>query len=308
MFTFRACSAFRHNRSISTVSAKLFRPRRAFLYMQGHDERKIGKAGLLDVDVICLDMEDGVAHSKKQQARLGILKSLGEISGGQLEIGRSELNVRINAFDSGLEEDDVQYLMKASLAPDSISLPKVESPLHVHWLEEKLSQNPIFRDTRIFVMIESPLGLINMRDILKASEKIDAVIFGADDYAAAVGATRSNSNHEVNFARNWIVNHASAFGAQAIDLVNIDLDWNQGALDRLCAESIEGFQLGFSGKQVIHPKQIQTVQTCFTPSDDAIRNAHDLIEAHNQHQESGKGAFVFNGKMIDMVIFFLHLQ
>jgi citrate lyase subunit beta-like protein len=283
-------------RLFSTNARKII-PRRSFLYMQGNDQKKLLKASGLGADCVCLDMEDGVAFNRKVEARHGIHNALGNV-----DFGSSEVCVRINPVSSNLEQDDLDAALTGKIAPHSICLPKTEHADHVRWLDSNISKYGDFSDqVNIFVMIENPVGLLNMKEILRASERIVAVIFGADDYAAAAGAVRTSSNHEVLFARSWIATHAAAFNVQAIDLVNINLDWENGAAELLEAESRIGFELGYSGKQVIHPKQIAVVNRAFSPSEKSIEYAEKLVQAHLNHQASGKGAFVFEGKMIDMV-------
>jgi citrate lyase beta subunit len=265
--------------------------------MQGNDQKKLLKASTLGADCVCLDMEDGVAFNRKIDARQGIHNALGNVN-----FGSSEVCIRINPVGSDLEQEDLVAALTGKLAPNSICLPKTEHSDHVRWLESNISKYGEFSDqVNIIVMIESPVGLINIKEILGASKRIVAVIFGADDYAAAAGAVRTQSNHEVLFARSWIATHAAAYNVQAIDLVNINLDWENGAAELLESESRIGFELGYSGKQVIHPKQIGIVNRAFSPSKESIEYAEKLVQAHLNHQASGKGAFVFEGKMIDMV-------
>jgi citrate lyase subunit beta-like protein len=283
-------------RRLYSSSARI-RPRRALLYMQGHDAKKLAKASSLQADCVCLDMEDGVAFNKKLDARNGINQALGNV-----DFGASEVLVRINAFGSGLEKLDLEAAMSAKALPHGIVLPKTEGPEQLRWLDDEISKfGDAAADVKIICLIESPMGLLNLRETLQASSRLVAVIFGADDYAAAAGAVRTVSNHEVDFARNWIATHAAAYGVQSIDLVNINLNWEGDALEVLRNESERGFEMGYSGKQVIHPKQIAVVQQAFTPKPEVLDFARRLVAAHDAHQESGKGAFVFEGKMIDLV-------
>lgn len=125
--------------------------------------------------------------------------------------------------------------------------------------------------------------------------RLDGIVFGSDDFCASIGAERSKEANEVMVARQQVVIAAKAFGVQAIDVVYIDFKDLTG-LKKQCED---GAKLGFTGKQCIHPDQIEIIHNAFTPSSEKIAWATELIQLFNQHQESGKGAFVFRGAMID---------
>lgn len=126
--------------------------------------------------------------------------------------------------------------------------------------------------------------------------RLDGLIIGGDDFAADIGATRTRSAKELLFARQSVVVHAKAYGLQAIDIVNIRLK----ELDHLEDESNEGAIMGFTGKQIIHPDQIDPVQEAFAPSEAKIAEALAMEAAFEAHLESGTGAFTFNNMMMDM--------
>ncbi|KAJ8027565.1 Citramalyl-CoA lyase, mitochondrial [Holothuria leucospilota] len=171
-----------------------------------------------------------------------------------------DLAVRVNSVSSGLAEEDLKEVFKANRLPDTIMLPK---------------------------------------ECKKVSDKsllFEAVLFGSDDFCASIGATRTADAYELLYARQKVVATAKAFGMQAIDLVYIDFK----DLDGLEKQSLEGSRMGFTGKQVIHPSQIPVVQKAFSPSEEQIKWATELVEAFKEHQETGKGAFDFKGEMIDM--------
>nr|XP_005303948.1 citramalyl-CoA lyase, mitochondrial isoform X2 [Chrysemys picta bellii] len=244
-------------------------PRRAVLYVPADDERKIQKIPSLNVDCAVLDCEDGVALNRKAEARLTVVKTLKEV-----EFGQTEKCVRINSVSSGLAEQDLEVLLRSSVLPSSLMLPKVENAEEIRWAacEETLS-------------IGSQVGL-----------HLDAVVFGGEDFRASIGATSSKETHDILYARQKIIVTAKAFGLQAIDLVYIDFQDEDG----LRRQSREGALMGFTGKQVIHPNQIAVVQEQFSPSPEKIKWAQELISAFEDHQRLGKGAFTFHGSMIDM--------
>jgi len=270
--------------------------RRALLYTPGNDLGKIRKATTLDVDCICMDMEDGVAINQKLQARQTIVEAL-----QRLDFGRSERLARINAVGSGLESDDLETVLTAQ--PDGIVIPKVEDGGHIRWASDvigsyELKQGLPAGQIRILAVVESGRGIVNLPEIVRADPRLEGIIFGAEDFAGDIGATRTRQGWEVFYARSAIVTHAAAFGLQAIDMVFIDLHDSDG----LSMEALDGARMAFSGKQIIHPNQVELVQRAFTPDDEAIAYARRVMQAFEEHQQAGKGAFALDGKMIDAPI------
>ncbi|MFZ5921161.1 MAG: HpcH/HpaI aldolase/citrate lyase family protein [Chloroflexota bacterium] len=266
--------------------------RRALLYVPGDDRNKIEKALTFGVDSICLDMEDGVALNRKEAARINIPKALRE-----LDFGAAERLARINAVGSGLEEADLTAALPAR--PDGIVIPKVEAAEQVQWAAEiieaaELSNGWPVNSIRILVGVETARGILNLKGIA-SHPRLDAVIFGAEDYAASIGAVRSRNGWEVLYARSAIVTACAAFDLQAIDMVSIDFK----DVINLKVEAAQGAAMGFSGKQVIHPAQVGPVQEAFTPSDEAIAHAQRVVETFEASQREGKGAYALDGKMID---------
>lgn len=276
------------------------RARRGLLYMPGDEERKIRKAAGLGVDCVCMDMEDGVALDRKTEARKTIVEAL-----RGLDFGRSERLVRINAVGSGLEEADLAAVLRAGpeVRPDGIVLPKAESAEELRWLSARLAEaertwgwEP--GGLRVILLIETARGLVEIKEILGADPRIEAVIFGAEDLAGDIGLTRTREGREVLYARSSVVVHAAARGLQAIDMVHVDFRDEAG----LRAECLEGAGMGFSGKQLIHPAQVGPAQESFTPAPEAVAAARRLVEAFEAQQRAGRGAFELDGKMVDMPV------
>ncbi|KAM9850694.1 citramalyl-CoA lyase, mitochondrial [Aulostomus maculatus] len=278
-------------------------PRRAVLYCPGNDERKLRKLALLDVDCAVLDCEDGVALSKKTEARETIPRMLAE-----LNLGRTEKCVRVNSVSSGLAETDLQVILGAEVLPPAVMLPKVEDTEEVQWFVDRFQQHlkgrSLTEPIRLITFVETAVGLLNFKVVCeeirrlapKASLHHDGVVFGSDDFCASIGATRTKDARELLYARQKVVVTTKAFGLQAIDLVYIDYKDVEG----LRQQAREGALMGFTGKQVIHPGQIQAVQEEFSPSQERVQWARELIAAFEKHQAEGKGAFTFRGSMIDM--------
>lgn len=268
--------------------------RRALLYMPGDDRRKIEKSTTLDVDCICMDLEDGVAATRKVEARAVIAQAMKE-----LDFGTSERCIRINSIGSGLESFDLVAALATE--PDSIVVPKIESAEQVKWVSKhiekyELSSNKEIGSIHLLIGVETAKGILNLREIAEADKRLEAIIFGAEDYAASIGAKRTKEAMEVLYARQAVVAACAANDIQAIDMVFIDFRDDEGL--RLEAEQGAGF--GFSGKQIIHPNQVLIVQEAFSPSDEAVEYARRIVETFEASQREGKGAYALDGKMIDM--------
>ncbi len=267
--------------------------RRSLLYVPGDDRHKIEKALTFGADCICLDLEDGVAQTRKEAARFSVAAALRE-----LDFGASEKLARINPAGSGLEEADLAAVLPAR--PDGLVLPKAESLEQVTWLSEKVEAAELAHgwplgSIRLIVDVETAKGIINLKEIA-SHPRLDALIFGAEDYAVSIGAARTPEGWEVFTARSLVVMHAKANGLQAIDMVTVDYR----DIERVRREALFGAQMGYTGKQVIHPAQVGPVQEAFTPDEAAVRSAQKLVEAFESHQREGRGAFGLEGKMIDM--------
>jgi citrate lyase beta subunit len=262
--------------------------------MPGDDRRKIEKSTTLRVDCICMDMEDGVAASKKSEARAVIAQAMKE-----LDFGKSERCIRINSLDSGLEKRDLVAALATN--PDAVVVPKIETAQQVKWVSDHIETYELatklnIGSVRLLVGVETAKGILNIREIAEADKRLEAIIFGAEDYAASVGATRTKGAMEVLYARSAVVAACAANGLQAIDMVFIDFR----DLEELRVEAEQGAGLGFSGKQVIHPNQVPVVQEAFTPSDEAIAYARRVVESFESSQREGRGAYALDGRMIDM--------
>jgi citrate lyase subunit beta-like protein len=267
--------------------------RRALLYMPGDNWKMITKSVTLGVDSICMDMEDGTAINKKGEARTTIAKALQE-----LDFGTSEKLARINSVGSGWEKDDIEAVLPHH--PDGIVIPKVESFEQVEWAsriieDAELKHGWKLNSIRILIGVETAKGILNLKEIA-AHPRLDAIIFGGEDFAASIGAVRTKDAIELLYARQAVIVACAAYDLQALDIVTIDYK----NLEALKVESEFGARLGFSGKQVIHPNQVPVVQEAFTPSAEAIAYARRIVETFETSQKEGKGAYALDGKMIDM--------
>lgn len=272
------------------------RSRRALLYMPGTDDKKIRKAIQLEVDCICMDLEDGVSPNRKDEARRTICNAL-----DNYDFYQSEKIVRINPLNSPFALDDLKVILPHH--PQSIVIPKVKSAAEIRSVSAIIS---IFENKygwplgsiRLFAIIETPMAFLNLNEIAQSDSRLEVLIFGAEDLMGDIGGKRSRSSQEVLFARSTLVLHAAAFNLQAIDMVYLDFNDSVG-LEEECRQ---GVALGYWGKQIIHPNQVSIVQNAFTPTDEEIHQAIALIKSFEDYKQSGIGAFAVNGKLVDAPI------
>lgn len=277
-----------------TTSAQRQNIRKSLLFMPGDSLRKIEKATTLEVDSVIMDLEDGVAFSQKETARQVVHSAL-----TTLNFGQRERLVRINPQTADPAFVDIESTILAR--PDGYVVPKVEDPYQLIAVDEYLSK--IERDNhwpmlsvRLLGVIETALGVLNLREIAGATPRLDALMFGAEDLAGDIGATRTATGWEVFYARSAVVTMSAAYGLQAIDTVFIDL----ADLDGLEKECIFSQQMGYLGKMAIHPRQLETINRIYTPSPKQVAAAQRLISAFDENQAAGAGVFELDGKMVDM--------
>jgi citrate lyase beta subunit len=268
-------------------------PQRSFLFAPCDDMRKLHKAAQSNADAVILELEDGVALDRKAIAR----KNAREAATA-LDFGRRGKLIRVNDVTTPFFEDDVRETIDAQ--PDGYVLPKVESPADVLRMCGLLDEAEARNGWRaggisLMIMIETPRGILTLREICEATPRLHAIIFGADDYARCVGAIRTRAASEVLFARGAVVNACGAYGLHAIDMVFTDFNDAVG----LEQECLQGRQMGFAGKQVIHPKQIDIVNRCFTPSAEEVAWAQRVVDGFRTSQCR---AFALDGKMIDLPV------
>lgn len=270
--------------------------RRALLFMPGDDRRKIEKAAGLGVDSIIMDLEDGVALNNKLAARETIAAALKEV-----DFGRSEKLVRLNpASEAAMCEADFWATITGH--PDGYMLPKVEYAEHLQvvdgWLTaaEQAHHWPV-GSIGLIALIETAMGVVNLREISSSSSRLQALAFGAEDLAGDMGAIRTMDGWEGFYAKSAVVTYAKAFGLQALDTPFIDIKADESLL---ASEAERAVQMGYTGKLAIHPRQIAPLQQLFTPTAAQIDRARRLVTEHDTQQAAGMGVFTFEGKMIDM--------
>ncbi|MEM8563580.1 MAG: CoA ester lyase [Pseudomonadota bacterium] len=276
-------------------SASQFRPRRSCLYMPGANPRALEKAKSLPADMLILDLEDAVAPDAKVEAREVIQKAVSERA-----YGSREVIIRINGLDTPWGKDDLA--MAVAAAPDGILVPKVVDAEQVGDIDWALSDTGAASDLGLWVMIEMPLAILNIQEIAAASDssRLCGFIMGTNDLAKEMHAVPTPDRAAFQMPLALALTAARAFGLTAIDGVFNDIKHEQG----LEAECEQGRVLGFDGKTLIHPAQIETANRIFSPDPQDVEQAQAIIEAFSQEDNAGKGVIKVNGKMAEL----LHLE
>ena len=268
--------------------------RRSLLFMPGDDAHKIEKGITSGADAIIMDIEDGTALNRKQAARDTIRKAL-----ATLDFGRTGKMVRLNGAESGMMLEDLHQTIDGR--PDAYVLPKVDSSEAIQALSHEIGDEERSRGwpvggIRVFAVVETARGILNLSSIAAADQRLAGLIFGAEDLAGDLGAVRTPEGWEVLYARSAIIIAAVAYNLQSFDTVYVAL----ADLDGLRDDALRAAQMGFSGKLAIHPRQVAVIHEAFTPSAVEVDRAQRLIIAFEENQRNGAGAFAFEGKMVDL--------
>ncbi len=263
------------------------------LFVPGDQERMLRKARELPADALILDLEDGVAAKDKAVARQRVPETLADGFPSGLPIF-----VRPNGVATGMLEDDLLATVHPRL--DGIVLPKVRTPGEVALVDRLLATLERARgiplgQLALALLIETPPAVLHAEDLVEASARVAALVFGAEDLAAEMGLVRTASGVGVHYPRAQTALVAHATGCEAIDQVFTTIQDPQG-LARECAE---GKALGYGGKQVIHPGQLDPVNAAFAPDPAQVAWAREILEAY---RAAPRGAIVLNGRMIDAPI------
>ncbi len=270
---------------------------RSMLFVPGNNMRMITKAATLPSDAIILDLEDAVPLPDKETARIMIRDTVKAVKSGG-----SYVFVRVNALTTRLTAEDLKFVAVKDL--DGIMLAKTEAKSDVIELEAMLedaekSLGLEVGSLTIIPLVETAKGVVNVYEIASASERIVAVAFGAGDYYSDIGrsvASLSPEETELLYARSQIVNSSTAAGVQAIDTPFFGLLTDMKGFMK---ETVLALQLGFKGKLLIHPTQIEPANKIFSPSQDEAEYAGRVVRAFEEAEARGLGAISLEGKMID---------
>jgi len=260
------------------------RPRRSVLYMPGANVRALEKARTLAADTLILDLEDAVAPEAKTLARSQVVAAVRQ--GGY---GRREVVVRINGLDTPWGSDDLKAV--ADLTVDAVLVPKVESAEQVAEVNAALGGGGL----PIWIMVETPLAVLALDRIVSASPQVPVLVMGTSDLVRSLGARHTPARHEVVGALAHCVLVARAYGRSALDGVHLEFRDLDGF--RLACEQAR--DLGFDGKTLIHPSQVDIANAAFAPSGDEIAMARRVLEVWESAVRAGKGVAVLDGRLVE---------
>lgn len=266
---------------------------RTSLYAGGTSPVKMIQAGFYNEDCLVYDLEDSVSAGEKDAARFLVYNAVKY----QRPAGKYIL-IRVNGLYSQELDEDLEAAVRAQ--PDAIRLPKVEYAQEVQRVDEKITAIekkaglPV-GGIKLWCNIESYLGVLNAREIAKASPRVAAMALGAEDFTASMSAQRTKPGWEIFYARNAILMACREAGISAQDAVFSDINDSEGLEKDLEMTRV----LGFDGKTCVHPRQIDEVNACFTPSPKEIRNAQRVLDALEEAARNHTGVCTLDGGMVD---------
>lgn len=264
---------------------------RSWMFVPGSDSKKIEKAQQLPADMIIFDLEDAVVLNEKESARKKVKEAL-------QKSGNCRNVVRVNSVNTPYFVDDVKEMVSEGL--HGIMLPKSEAREQILLLDELLSKTEeemgLNHKIAIIPLIESALGVCQADQIAASSSRVQCLAFGSVDYALDIDAELTKEGLELLYARSLLINVSRSAGIQSpIDAVYTDIH----DLEGLRKETVFIKKMGFQGKLVVHPKQIDIVNEVFIPSQEDIESARIIVSAYEKSVREGLGAVQVNGKMID---------
>jgi citrate lyase subunit beta/citryl-CoA lyase len=265
------------------------RPRRSVLYMPGANERALEKAKGIDADALILDLEDAVSPDAKSEARDRVCAAV--TSGAY---GHRELAIRVNGI--GTEWHDADIVAAAKAGPDAVLVPKVNSADEVLRLVASLESAGAPDTTALWAMIETPIALLQAGEIAAAHDRLTVIVMGTNDVVnETYGLHVPGRNPVVLTSLSIALLAARAAGKVILDGVYNDVK----DLEGFDAEARQGREMGFDGKTLIHPSQVEPANAVFGPSDGEVEHAKAMISTFEEAKAAGQGVVTFNGRMVE---------
>lgn len=261
---------------------------RSVLYMPGANERALEKAKQIPADALILDLEDAVAPAAKSEARDRVCAAAG--SG---EYGSRLLAIRVNSIGTDWHEEDLHAA--ANAAPDAIVVPKVGSTDEVRGIERILDAVGTPDRTRLWAMLETPAAVLRAHEIAASSERLSVLVMGTNDLAKELYAEARPGRASLQTSLSLCLLGARAAGKMILDGVYNDVRDPEG----FEAECRQGRELGFDGKTLIHPGQVEICNRVFSPTPEDVEHAHRVIEAFEDAQRAGSGVVTVDGRLIE---------
>ncbi len=272
------------------IADPAFRPRRSCLYMPGANAKALAKAGTVAADMLVLDLEDAVAPEQKVDARGAVAARL-----ARRDLGHREALVRCNGLDTEWGRADLAMAVEAGA--DGVLLPKVTSAADVFAIDSLLEESGADAVVGLWVMIEMPLALLNIREIAAAAgdTRLTGLVLGLNDLAKELRVTPTPDRHAFHTALSMSLLAARAHGLVALDAVFNDIADEAG----LRAECEQGRDMGFDGKTLIHPAQLAVTNAVFSPDEAALAQARAVIDAFSLPDNRDRGVIKVNGRMVE---------
>ncbi|MCQ8211471.1 MULTISPECIES: HpcH/HpaI aldolase/citrate lyase family protein [Cetobacterium] len=269
--------------------------RRTMLFMPGNNPGMLQTADTFGADSVIFDLEDAVALTEKDAARILVTEAM-----RTMNYGETEVVIRINPLSSPFAMTDIDKM--ARLKPDAILLPKA-TPEDMEILEkelERIEKEEGFEvgTIKVHALVETAYGVETVYETIKSSNRIQAVLLGGEDLAADLAVKRTKDSEELFYARTKVVNACKALKVDAIDTPFTDTNDYEG----LAADSRKAKMLGFSGKLAINPRQIDTIHEVYSPTKQEINHALRVMAAKEEAEKEGLGVFSLDGKMVDLPI------
>lgn len=273
--------------------AATFRPRRSALYMPGSNARALEKARAIDADVLILDLEDAVAPDAKDVARRQIVEAV-----TARNFGHREVVVRVNALSTPWGAEDLKAL--AGAKPDAVLVPKVGSGEEAAALSKALDGAGADPSVALWVMFETPQAVLNAASLGAAGGRLACLVAGTNDLVKEFRGQHTPGREGLLPSLVILLAAARANGLAALDGVHNDIT-DLAALETICQQ---GRALGFDGKTLIHPSQIEACNAIFAPTEEEVSRASAVIAAFALPENAGKGVIKVDGKMTEL----LHLE
>lgn len=278
----------------STMPAVL----RSVMYTPGNNEKLINKAPGLGADVLVLDLEDTIPPTEKEEARAMVKESIKKVAEGG-----SSVYVRVNGWDTPLTEEDLEAVVQPDL--DGIVLPMTDKREHVVDLDKKLTkleeENGIEPGTiALQLLIETALGVLNAYECGIASERVNSLVFGAVDYVRDMRVELTKQGEEILHARSEV-----AIAARAAGLVAIDTPWPPYKdVEGFKEDTRKGRKLGYEGRMLIHPNQIEPSHIIYTPPTEDVEKAREIVKVFEKEGiKKGTASIPYKGEMIDWPVY-----
>ncbi|EHY89712.1 HpcH/HpaI aldolase/citrate lyase family protein [Saccharomonospora azurea] len=264
------------------------RPRRSVLYLPGANERALQKASTLAADALVLDLEDSVAPDAKESARRRVCETV-----AAAPYGRREVAIRVNGLDTPWHDADVRAAAEAG--PDAVVVPKVGSASDVHAVEATLADAGAPEHTTIWAMIETPAAVLRAEEIATASDALTVLVLGTNDLVKELHAETVRGRAPLLASLSWCLLAARAAGKPVLDGVYNDVRDTEG----FEAECVQGRQLGFDGKTLIHPSQLEPCNRVFSPSEAETDHARRVVAAFEEAMAEGRAVATVDGRMVE---------